>query len=102
MRHAPPTLWHCPAPPPPAPTSPKQLSQLEGELSKVKATIKELQTEVTALSGERSQASGILQEIQGKLRVRRSARGLSACSHSSCGQPGLPCLGGLFLGRGCL
>lgn len=48
---------------------PPQLSQLEGELSKVKATIKELDTEVTALKGERSQAVGILQEIQTKLRV---------------------------------
>jgi hypothetical protein len=46
-----------------------QLSQLEGELSKVKATIKELDAEVTSLKGERSQAVGILQEIQGKLRV---------------------------------
>lgn len=53
----------------PAAISPPQLAQLEGELSKVKATIKELDTEVTALRGERSGAIGILQEIQGKLRV---------------------------------
>ncbi|KAI8477150.1 MAG: hypothetical protein J3K34DRAFT_516093 [Monoraphidium minutum] len=44
------------------------LAQLEGELSKVKATIKELEPEVTSLRGERTQAVGILQEIQEKLR----------------------------------
>lgn len=52
-----------------------QLTQLEGELAKVKATIKELDTEVSALRGERSQAVGILQEIQGKLREANEAIG---------------------------
>jgi len=65
----------------------QQLSQLEGELAKVKATIKELDTEVTALRGERSQAVGILQEIQGKLRVSHGV-GLVGAAAVSRGCPG--------------
>jgi hypothetical protein len=61
--------WCLTRPPPTRRVRARQLAQLEAELSKVKAAIKELDTEVTSLKGERSQAVGILQEIQGKLRV---------------------------------
>jgi hypothetical protein len=71
-----------------------QLTQLEGELVKVKAAHKELDTEVKALRGEREQAVGILQEIQEKLRVSGSILlsigdlwgATGSCSHLSSAQ----------------